>query len=103
MMELSTTNFEQITSGDIPVLVDFWAGWCMPCKMFAPVLEELSDELDGKASICKLNIDDYPTIAQKYGVESIPTSILFKKGAEVDRIVGLRPKDQVKLFLEKHM
>lgn len=83
-----------------PVLVDFWAEWCGPCKMIGPALEEISDELAGKVVIAKLNIDDHPDAPGKYGVRGIPTMILFKNGEIADTKVGAAPKSALKGWLE---
>ncbi len=83
-----------------PVLVDFWAEWCGPCKMIGPSLEELSDELGAKVTIAKLNIDDNPDAPGKYGVRGIPTMILFKDGAAAATKVGAEPKGRIKAWLE---
>ena len=96
VVELSQDNFEnEALKSDTPVLVDFWAAWCGPCRLIAPVLEELSSEYAGKAKIGKLNVDDHPQIAGRYGVMNIPTLLLFKGGKEVDRIVGVVPKEEL--------
>ena len=90
--KLSDQNFEyQIKNGI--VLVDFWATWCMPCKMMAPVLNNLSDELTGNASVGKLDVDQNRAASVKYGVRSIPTLVLFKNGKEINRFVGVKTKD----------
>jgi len=81
-------------------LVDFWAPWCGPCKMIAPILEELAGELGGKAQIVKINIDDNPQVASQYGIMSIPTLLLFKDGKKVDQKVGALPKPAMKSFIE---
>lgn len=103
MLELNTDTFEQTINSAEPVVVDFWADWCMPCKIFAPVLEELSDELDGKARFCKVNIDDCAGLAQKYDVAMIPTVIIFKNGEAEDRMVGVKPKSELMDALMKHI
>lgn len=84
------------------VLVDFSASWCGPCKMIAPVLEELNGELEGKASIVKMDVDDNPRTASKYGVMSVPTLLLFKDGEIVEKAVGYQPKEALASLIEKH-
>ena len=91
----------EVLQSTTPVLVDFWATWCGPCKMIAPVLEEIAGEKDGKLKITKLDVDQYPDTAQKFGVMSIPTLLLFKEGREVSRIVGFRSKTQLVQQLDK--
>ena len=90
-----------VLSADGPVLVDFWAEWCGPCKMIGPALEELSDELGSKVTIVKLNIDDNPDAPGKYGVRGIPTMILFKDGKVFDTIIGLVPKERLEEAINK--
>ena len=98
---LNEDNFRQeVLKSEMPVLVDFWAAWCGPCKMVGPIVEELANDYAGKAKVCKLNVDDCGRIAQSYGVMSIPTLILFKDGQEVNRIVGFRPKAELAKMLE---
>ncbi|HBC8651478.1 TPA: thioredoxin [Staphylococcus aureus] len=84
-------------------LVDFWATWCGPCKMIAPVLEELAADYEGKADILKLDVDENPSTAAKYEVMSIPTLIVFKDGQPVDKVVGFQPKENLAEVLEKHL
>ena len=98
---LNEDNFRQeVLKSEMPVLVDFWAAWCGPCKMVGPIVEELANDYAGKAKVCKLNVDDCGRIAQSYGVMSIPTLILFKDGQEANRIVGFRPKAELAKMLE---
>lgn len=95
-LEFSDSNFEQeVLNSDTPVLVDFWAEWCGPCRMIGPIVEELATEYDGKAKIGKMNIDNNPGTPMKYGVRSIPTLLVFKNGEVVDKIVGAVPKTTI--------
>ena len=90
---LNEGNFEdEVLKSSIPVLVDFWAPWCGPCKMMGPILEEASEEWEGKIKVCKLNVDDAMGIARNYEIQSIPTVILFEQGEPSKRMVGARPK-----------
>ncbi len=99
---LDTTNFDStINASTVPVLVDFWAPWCGPCRMVAPVVEELAGEYAGKVSFFKVNVDNNQKVAGKYGVMSSPTLILFKDGKPVTNLVGFRPKDELKKSLDK--
>jgi thioredoxin 1 len=91
-IELTDANFDQVINSEKPVLVDFWAEWCGPCKMIGPVVEELAGDYDGKAVIAKLNVDENPQTTAKFGVRSIPTLLVFKKGQVVDKQVGAVPK-----------
>ncbi len=91
---------EEVLKSNLPVLVDYWAEWCGPCKMIGPSLEEISEELAGQVEIVKLNIDDHPDTPAKYGVRGIPTMILFKGGEIADTKVGAAPKAQLKSWLE---
>lgn len=92
ILKLNDNNFQQKISKGV-ILVDFWAAWCVPCKMLAPILNETSGEMDANAYIGKLNVEENQTIASKYGVRSIPTMILFKNGKEINRFVGVKQKD----------
>jgi len=102
IVTLTKENFasEVLQSGS-PVLVDFWAEWCGPCKMIAPILDELADEYDGRVKIGKVNIDDQQGVAAEYGIRAIPTLLLFNKGQVADQIVGLRSKRDLKASFER--
>jgi thioredoxin 1 len=96
VLQVSDSTFDaEVLKSNIPVLVDFWAEWCTPCKMIAPILQEIADEQAGKLKVVKLNVDDAPDVAMKYQVMSIPTLIVFKDGVEVNRLVGARGKAQL--------
>ncbi|WP_414899540.1 thioredoxin TrxA [Sphingomonas flavalba] len=94
---------DDVIAAEGPVLVDFWAEWCAPCRMIGPSLEEISDELGGKVTIAKINIDDNPDAPAKYGVRGIPTMILFKNGTPAATKVGAAPKSQLKGWLESEL
>lgn len=102
-LTLTDGDFEQtVLKSDKPVLVDFWAEWCGPCRMIAPAVEALADEYNGRVSIGKLNIDENPNTPMKYGVRSIPTLLLFKGGEVVEATVGVAGKEQLAALLDKH-
>jgi thioredoxin 1 len=102
VQEFTDDNFSQeVLSSSQPVLVDFWAPWCGPCRMIAPMVEELANENRGSFKIGKINIDDNPNTAQSYGVSSIPTLIMFKGGKDVDRIVGVQPKHKLQAAIDE--
>ena len=101
---LTTDSFKSaIAASTTPVLVDFWAPWCGPCKAIAPTLEELANELDGKLKIAKVNIDDNDAVAAEFGVRAIPTMILFKSGKVAETLVGMMPKAALKAKLAAHI
>ncbi len=106
MVEVTQGNFEkEVLKSEKPVLVDFWAPWCMPCKIIAPAVEKLAEELEGKVKIMKSNVDEAPEIATELSVMNIPTLVLFKKGKEVSRIIGVNSKEaieaKVRSFVEQ--
>ena len=103
-IELSGANFEQeVIKSTIPVLVDFWAVWCGPCKMIAPIVEELATEYEGKLKIGKVDVDNHQKIAMQYGIRSIPTLLMFKGGKVVEQIIGAAPKKTLVEKLSKHL
>jgi len=99
---VNDSNFDQeVLMSDLPVLVDFWASWCAPCQMLAPIIEELAGEYVGKVKICKLNVDENQSTAARYGVRGIPTIIVFKKGGIAAQSVGVQPKKNIKEMIDK--
>jgi thioredoxin 1 len=99
--DVTDSDFEeQVVNADTPVLVDFWADWCAPCKMIAPIVEELAEEFDGKVKFTKLDVDSNPKSAMTYGIRGIPTLLIFKGGQPVDQIVGAVPKKALKSKIE---
>jgi thioredoxin 1 len=102
--EVSDSSFESdVLKSDKPVLVDFWAPWCAPCRMLAPTVEAVAEKYTGSASVVKLNVDDNPAVSQRYGIKGIPTLILFKNGKEEERVVGATSKDAISRMLDKHV
>ena len=102
LIHVGDGDFEaQVMQSSVPVLVDFWAPWCGPCKAIGPVIEELASEFEGKAVICKMNVDDNPATPGKYGIRAIPTLILFKNGEVADQVTGAVGKTQIVEMLNK--
>lgn len=100
-LEVNENNFNQeVLESSIPVLVDLWAPWCMPCRMISPIVEEIGNDNQGKLKVCKLNTDENQNIAAQYGIQGIPTLLFFKDGQEVDRIVGVTPKPIIQQKLD---
>ncbi|MGF1491167.1 MAG: thioredoxin [Microcoleaceae cyanobacterium] len=102
--QVTDSTFQQeVLESELPVLVDFWAPWCGPCRMVAPVVEEIAEQYDGKVKVVKLNTDENAQVAQEYGIRSIPTLMIFKGGQRVDMVVGAVPKTTLANALEKHL
>lgn len=102
--EVSDSSFEtDVLGASKPVLVDFWAQWCTPCRMLAPTVEAVAEQFRDSANVVKLNVDDNPSTAQRYGIKGIPTLILFRDGKEVERVVGATSKESITRMIDKYI
>ncbi|HYN83800.1 MAG TPA: thioredoxin [Pyrinomonadaceae bacterium] len=102
--DVSDGNFEaEVLRSDKPVLVDFWAPWCGPCRLLAPTVEAVAEKYSGAARVVKLNVDDNPGVSQRYGIKGIPTLILFRDGKEEERVVGATSKENISRMIDKHV
>lgn len=102
-MKLTKENFDEVLKSDKPVLVDFWAEWCGPCRMVSPIIEDLETEYDGKAVVGKVNVDEEAELALRYNIVSIPTVMIFKNGEEAEKIIGASSQDEYEDALEKYL
>src|SRR5688500_6680210 len=103
VQQITDADFESIVDAGKPVFIDFWAPWCGPCRIVGPIVEELASNYDGQDVIGKLNVDDNPVVAQRFGVTSIPTMMMFKGGKLVDRMVGAAPKTALQTFIDRNL
>jgi len=103
IQQVSDGDFESVINGGKPVFVDFWAPWCGPCRIIGPIVEELAPSYEGRAVITKMNVDENPMVAQRFGVTSIPTLMMFKGGKLVDRMVGAAPKGALQQFIDRNL
>lgn len=103
IQQLTDANFDEVIKGDKPVFVDFWAAWCGPCRMIAPIVEEIAPTYQGKAVIGKMDVDANPDVPQRLGVTSIPTLMMFKGGKLVDRAVGAMPRNALQQFIDRNL
>jgi thioredoxin 1 len=103
-VHVTDDTFEaEVIQSDMPAVVDFWAAWCAPCRMIAPILEEIAEEYDGKLKVAKLDVDQNPQVATQFGIMSIPTMILFKDGEAVERLMGYMPKERLLEKITPHL
>ena len=103
-IQVNDDNFQkEVLESDGLVLVDFWAPWCMPCRMLAPTIEEIANEMEGKVKVCKMNVDESIQYPQQYGIMSIPTVMLFKNGQTVETMIGLQPKEEILKTIQEHL
>jgi thioredoxin len=103
-VEVTDANFdEEVLKSDIPVLVDYWAVWCAPCRLIAPLVEEIAEEKEGVVKVAKMDVDSNPGVATKFGIRSIPTLMIFKNGEVVDQLIGAVPKSMIEEKLQKHV
>ena len=103
-IQVNDDNFKkEVLESEELVLVDFWAPWCMPCRMLAPTIEEIGEEMDGKVKVCKMNVDENVQYPQEYGIMSIPTVMLFKNGQAVETMIGLQPKEEILKTIQEHL
>jgi thioredoxin 1 len=102
-LEITKENFEQTIDTDKPVLVDFWAAWCGPCRMVGPIVDQIAEEYDGKAVVGKIDADTQVELSAKYGIRSIPTLLVFKNGEVVDKVVGAQPKAVITSKIDPHL
>ena len=104
ILSLTEDTFdERIKRETHPILVDFWASWCQPCKVITPSLEQLASEMSGRAIVAKVDVDENGDLANRFGIRSIPTLVVFKKGKMVDQMIGAVPKEQIRRLIEKHL
>ena len=101
VINITSENYESVLKSEKPIVVDFWATWCGPCRMVGPVIESLAEEYDGKTSVCKLNVDENPDLATEYKIMSIPTVMIMKNGEIVDKAVGVRTREEYQSMIEK--
>lgn len=98
---LTEQNFDaEVLQAELPVLIDFWAPWCGPCRMLAPAVAQIAEEYAGKAKVCKVNVDEAPELARRFGIMSIPTVLVFKGGQLTEKLVGLRPKAELEALIK---